>query len=292
MIVYLNEEFLDKSAAHISPEDRGFMLADGVYEVIKVYKGHPFRMDDHMQRLKSSLNAIHIRNEDTEAIKYAGLELIQRNNLQHEYAGIYIQVTRGAHPRIHHFPTDIVPTIYVSVFPFPGRFQNMKKGVAVISRPDNRWLRCNIKSIALLPNTLLYEEAVRQNASECVLIRDGVVTEASHSNVGIIKNGVFITHPDSNLILPGITKKVVLEICRHKGIPVSEKPFPAAQFDTIDEMMLMGTGNEVTPVIRVDDALIGNGKPGKFTRMLQVAFFNETYGNLAGDMWYGDFLQV
>jgi len=286
MIVYLNGTFLTKSEASISPDDRGFMLADGVYEVVKVYKGKPFRMVDHMERLKNSLKAIYISGVDLAALESAALELLKKNALQDQFAGIYMQITRGAHPRMHNFPADIIPTVYISVFPFQGRFKAMKTGVHVITRQDIRWLRCNIKSIALLPNTLLYEEAIQEKASECLLIRNGNLTEASHSNVAGIKEGILYTHPDGNLVLPGITKKVVLEICRSHGIKVIEKAIPENRIMELDELMLLGTGNEVTPITHVDGKMIGKGMPGKITQSIQYLFFEETYGNLARDYWW------
>lgn len=284
--VYLNGKFVNKSNALISPEDRGFMFSDGVYEVIKVYKGKPFRMQDHMQRLQRSLMAVQITTSGINSIAEAGMELIKRNKLQHTYAGIYIQVTRGAHPRKHEIPVNIAPTIYISTFIFPNRYEYLNSGIAVISREDIRWLHCDIKSVSLLPNTLLYNEAFQQNAGECILHRNGFLTEATHSNVAIVKDGVFITPPNSNLILPGITKKVVMEICKDLGVPMSEEPVVFSATTSCNEMMVMGTGNEVTPVIAMDNKPIGNGKPGNLTRKLQSAFFELTYGQLASDYWW------
>ncbi len=286
MYVYLNGEFLKKSNASISPEDRGFMFADGVYEVIKVYKGNPFRMQDHMQRLQRSLKAIQIKIPDIARVAEAGMELIERNELQHTYAGVYIQVTRGVHQRIHEVPVNISSTIYISTFLFPNRPEPLKSGIKVISKEDIRWLRCDIKSVSLLPNTMLYSEAVQKHAGECILHRNGFLTEASHSNVAVVKDEIFITHPNNNLILPGITKKVVIEICKDVGVSIKEEPVAIGEIADCDEMMVMGTGNEVTPVISVENKPIGNGKPGGLTRRLQSAFFEKTYGQLASDYWW------
>jgi D-alanine transaminase len=156
-------------------------------------------------------------------------------------------------------------------------------GVQVMTREDIRWLKCNVKSIALLPNTLLFEEVASQGAFECVLVRNGLVTEASHSNILAVKNGTVQTHPDSNLILPGITKLAVLRICKKLGIPVVEKPVEESAIASYDEWFLTGTGSEVMPVVKINDHIVGNGKPGPVTRRIQQEFFRMTYEELAGE---------
>jgi D-alanine transaminase len=159
----------------------------------------------------------------------------------------------------------------------------MKLGIRVISREDIRWLRCNIKSIALLPNTLLFQEATEAGAGECLLVRNGFFTEATHSNILFIKDGILQTHPDSNLILPGITKGVVFDICRRIGIEVMEHPVKEIEATLFDECFITGTGSEIMPVIAIDEKQIGNGKPGPLTRRLQQEFFRMTYQELAGE---------
>ena len=150
-------------------------------------------------------------------------------------------------------------------------------------REDIRWLRCNIKSIALLPNTLLFEEVAQQGAFECLLERNGIFTEATHSNFLAVKHGAIYTHPDSNLILPGITKMAVFRICREHNIKVIEDPIPLNAIREFDEFFLTGTGSEIVPVIRIDDYVIGKGIPGAVTRLLQREFFRITYWELAGE---------
>lgn len=272
-VVYLNGKFLPKKEAFISPEDRGFNFADGVYEVVKYYKGRPFRMEDHMERLARSLHEIKISFPVDYHILKMCAKLLILNGLTDADAGIYIQITRGSHQRVHHFPADIEPTVYAFVFPFPSFSDMLSKGIAVTIAEDIRWLRCDIKSVSLLPNTMLYNEAVEKGAGECILIRNGIVTEATHSSVFGVKNGMVFTHPISHLILPGITRKVVLEICRSHGIPYHENAIAEDGLAEMDELFIAGTGSEIMPVVKVNDNLVGNGKPGPVTLHLQQLFF-------------------
>ncbi len=272
-IVYLNGEFLQKEKAALSPDDRGFNFADGVYEVIKYYDGKPFRYADHIVRLKRSLMEILLEFPELELLKSVFLALLNRNGLDCSQAGIYIQITRGAHRRIHHFPQEVHPTVYAYAFSFPSFVDNLEKGIKVITREDIRWLRCDIKSLALLPNTMLFNQAVKEGAGESILIRNGIVTEATHSSVLAVKDGVVITHPLSNLILPGITRKVILEICARNKIPVEERAITEKELYEVDELMIAGTGSEITPVIQINDVTLRNKKPGEITRFLQNKFF-------------------
>jgi len=191
-----------KEEARISPNDRGFIFADGVYEVAKYYNGKPFRFDDHLARLKRSLAELEIEYSEIDSLEAIFAELINRNNLQNKHAGVYLQITRGEHKRVHHFPENIQPTVYAFAYHMPSFTDNLENGIAIITHEDIRWQRCDIKSVSLLPNTMLYNKAVKAGAGECVLIRNGMVTEATHSSVLGVKNGVVITRPLSNLILP------------------------------------------------------------------------------------------
>ena len=275
-MVYFNGSLIAKKEAFISPDDRGFNFADGVYEVIKYYRGKPFRYDDHLNRLKRSLREVRIDLEDFDQFELVFQELLARNGLKDQEAGIYLQITRGSHQRIHRFPENIKPTAYASAFPFSTKQEQIENGVKVITADDIRWLRCDIKSIALLPNVLFAQKAAENNAEETIFIRNGIVTEATHSNVIGVKDGVLLTHPDSNLILPGITKKVVMEICRSNGIRVIEVGIQASYLANMDEMMIVGTGSEVTPVVDIDGISVGDGKPGPVTRFIQDQFFEQT----------------
>ena len=277
-IVYLNGRFISKDESFISTDDRGFYFADGVYEVIKYYKGIPFCFEDHMIRLRNSLSSVRI-DFDISMLGSLCDQLIEDNLLKDEYAGVYIQITRGVAPRIHRFPgKEVIPTLFIRAFAMPSYLDDLQNGIRVITREDIRWLRCDIKSIALLPNTMLFQQAVEQNAGECFLVRNGNYTEATHSNIMAVMGETVFTHPDSNLILPGITKKVLIRLCAELGIPLIERPIDSKETTLFDECFITGTGSEVMPVVEIDGKPVGNGKPGPVTIRLQDAFFRITYG--------------
>lgn len=287
-IIFLNGDFIPKEEAKISPEDRGFNFADGVYEVVKYYSGVPFRWDDHINRLRYSLNETGINFNDLLQLKDVCNELIKINRLNNGHAAVYLQITRGTHKRIHSFPEGLMPTVYASVFEMPSFKTKLKNGVKVITHEDIRWLRCDIKSVSLLPNTMLFQKAAIAGADECILIRNGMVTEATHSSVFGIKNGTIYTHPQSRLILPGITRMAILEICLEQNIPISEQPISKDQLLVLDEFFLSGTGSEILPVIMINDSLIGKGKPGPLTRIIQKEFFQQTCGRLGHEICWWD----
>lgn len=272
-IVYLNGDWVERSQAALSPDDRGFIFADGVYEVTKFYKGKAFRLSDHLERLKRSLKEIEIHFPQIAELESISIDLLTKNNLIHAEAGVYWQITRGAHPRVHHFPANVEPGFYAFASPLPSALEKLSKGIKVIVQEDIRWKRCDIKSVSLLPNTMLYNEAVKQGAGESILVRDGFITEATHSSVFAVKNGTLITRPLSNLILPGITRKVVSELCANYRIPLEEKLFTEVELFAMDEVFICGTGSEVTPVVQVNDFHIGSGKPGPMTQKIQKLFF-------------------
>ena len=272
MIVYLNGDYLPKAEARISPDDRGFLLADGVYEVARSYNGSLFAWDRHLRRLTRSLKELRIPHPrvDFEAICHT---LLKRNNLDAGDAIVYLQITRGVAPRVHAFPKgDVQPTVYgfagtVNIDP-----AQWNTGVRVITAPDLRWARCDIKSVSLLANVLAQQRAQEAGAEEAILIRDGVVTEGAHTSVCAIFDGVLHTHPDSPHILPGITREIVLELCAELGIPVRMFPILEYRLRNVDELMILGTGSEVMPVVQVDGWNVGNGTPGPVTRRLQEAY--------------------
>jgi D-alanine transaminase len=272
-IVYLNGEFVNQEDAKISARDRGFIFADGVYEVAKYYEGTPFRFQDHIDRLKRSLAELSIPFFDFDSLEQIFEQLLERNKKLQKQAGIYIQISRGEYKRVHHFPENVSPTVYAYAFDLASAAEKLDKGIKVITNDDIRWQRCDIKSVSLLPNTMLFNKATEQDAGECILIRDGMVTEATHSSVLGVKNGTLIARPLSNLILPGITRKVILEICNKLGIPVEERIFSEKELYELDELIIAGTGSEVTPVIQINDKFIGNKKPGEITRLIQKEFF-------------------
>jgi D-alanine transaminase len=288
-IVFLNGDFVDKEKAYISPDDRGFYFADGVYEVIRCFKGNFFCFTEHMERLKRSLSEIRIKFKGITTLYSICKDLISKNNLEEKYADVYLQITRGVYQRMHSFPAeDIAPTVYICAYERKPSVNDLKRGVKAITRPDIRWLHCDIKSVSLLPNTLLFQEANEENAAECIFIKDGVVTEASHSNVLGIKTNVVFTHPDCNLILSGITKKVVFKICKELGIYIKESPIREKDIYELDELFIAGTGNDIMPVVQVNNKVISNGIPGKVTRQIQREYFRITYKELGGEtnLWF------
>ena len=275
--VFLNGAFISADEAKISPNDRGFLLADGVYEVIKYYNGKAFRYPDHLERLNRSLKEISIDYKAVDQLEQVFEELIERNDMQGKDLGVYLQISRGAAKRSHHFPENINPTVYAYPYLLPSAKEKLEHGIKVITHEDIRWHRCDIKSVSLLPNVLLNNKAHDEGAGECVMIRDGFVTEATHSSLIAIKDGKVVTRPLSNLILPGITRKVVLEICQKEGIEVEEKLFTKEELLEMDEIFVAGTGSEICPVVEVDEQLIGDGNPGEITRLIQEKFFELTH---------------
>lgn len=272
MIVYLNGQFLPKTEARISPDDRAFLFADGAYEVVRAYRGHLFRAKEHWDRFDYSLKALRIAppaNTDFSAI---ATELLKRNQLLEAEATVYLQVTRGAAPRKHAFPADTAPTVYAFAAPFANPVEKWTNGVKIITLPDQRWARCDIKSISLLPNVLANQQAQEAGAHEAILVRDGFALEGSLSNFAAVLDGVLRTAPRTNYILPGISRLVALGLCSALRIPVREFPVAEAELKCATEAMLFGTTNEVMPVVQINDRKLGDGRPGPVTRQLQQAF--------------------
>ena len=273
MIVYFNGQFLAKTAVALSPDDRGFLFADGVYEVVGTYNGKLFKAAEHFQRLRRSLREIRITGVDSIDFTAVAEDLLEKNNLKTGDAIVYLQITRGAAPRNHAFPDAATPpTVYAFAAPSQSSPRKMTDGVKVVLAPDLRWARCDIKSVALLPNVLAYQQARELGADEAILVRNGVVTEGSRTNFAAVLDGQFVTHPQNNFILGGITLNVVLELCRRLRIPVKEHALAESDLKAASEMMLLGTTTEITPVVQVNDWRVGGGKPGPVARMLQQAF--------------------
>jgi D-alanine transaminase len=275
MIAYFNGQFLPKEEIRISPDDRGFLFADGVYEVIRAYGGKPFKMAEHLQRLARSLREIRIDYPALPELAAIGEKLIAANQLAAgEYATLYIQITRGAPAsRKHPFPDEPVPpTVYVAASPGISQKAKIEKGVKIILTPDIRWTRCDIKSISLLPNVLANQQAKENDAEEAVFVRDGVITEGSHTNFFMIFGGRVLTHPLNGHILPGITRDIIIDLCRQLKIPFQEKLVLGKDLPKAEELFISGTSMEVTPVIQVDDWKVGGGVPGPLSRKLQAAY--------------------
>jgi D-alanine transaminase len=270
-IVYLNGKFVPLSGAQVSVLDRGFIYGDGVYELIPVYHRQPFRMTPHLQRLQRSLDGIQLANPHTEA-QWAALiaELVAKTPFDNQ--GIYFQVTRGVAKRDHTFPKAVPPTVFMMSNPLatPSKEQ-VEGGVAVVTAEDNRWHRCDLKTISLVGNVLMRQLAADHDALETVMFRDGFLTEASASNVLIVKDGTIIVPPKDNLILPGITFDATMEFAQAAGIPLVMRPVPRAEALTADELWLSSSTKEVLAITTVDGKPFGGGKPGPvFRRMWDV----------------------
>ena len=273
MQVYLDGEFVPEGEARVSVNDRGFLFGDGVYEVIRVYDGRPYLMAPHMTRLRRGLRELRIELGDLRAIEDGVRGLLDANDVSGD-GMIYIQVTRGVAPRRHAFPdAGTPPTVYVAVRPLtPHPEEYWLEGVDAITVPDNRWGRCDIKSIALLPNVLANQAAHAADVFEALFVRDGIVIEGSHSNLWGVHRGRLITYPASNYILPGITRGRVFELADELGIEATEGLIHYDALYDLDEIFLSGTTTEIMPVVRVDGVEIVDGEPGPVTRKIQDAF--------------------
>ncbi len=274
MIAFLNGNYLPKEQIQISPDDRGFLFADGAYEVIRCYEGKLFQAEAHITRLKLSFQQLRIECDRTYQLKEVASTLIQENKLTTGQATVYFQITRGAAPRTHRFPPKgTLATVYASASPFKPHQNELDNGTKIILVSDTRWSRCDIKSISLLPNILAHQLAFDNGATEAVFVRDGAVTEGAHTNFAGIFNGEFVTAPISNYILAGITRELVLKLCSELNIPVKEFPILESDLQNAEELMLIGTTVEITPVVQVNDWQVGDGKPGSITKKLQKAFY-------------------
>jgi len=277
-VVYFDGRFISKSLVRVSPDDRGFLLGDGVYEVAAAYNGRFVALDRHMVRLRSSLVEARIDASVADPLETVFQELLERNGFAESgKAMVYLQVTRGSAPRSHAFPTGHVrPTVYAYAAPFPA-MGDLSPGIAAITRPDLRWSRCDIKTISLIANCLANQEAKEAGAFEAILVRDGVALEGTHTSFFAVLDGVVQTAPLSNLILPGITREIVIEACRRNGIDVVEEPISVEQLPAADELFLAGTTTEVVPIVRLDGRHVGDGSPGPMTLRIE-----ELYRSAAG----------
>ncbi len=272
-LVYLNGWIGSFAEAHISVNDRGYIFGDGIYEVIRAYNGKMFALQDHLERLKSSAAAVEIDLPEVEKdIGAICEELLTESGIKE--AMVYIQLSRGTAPRNHTFDAGIKPNLLVTVRHVPEIPPSMySEGIKVITHPDLRWQMCNVKSISLQANILAKHKAQKSGAVEAVFVMDdGTVTEAASSNVFIIKQGILKTYPNGNKILPGITRKYVIQIAESMGVEVREEPFSATELTAAEEVFCTNTIHEVAPVTRVDDIEIGDGKPGPLTRSLLAGY--------------------
>ena len=266
-----NDRIVADNEVVVDKEDRGYQFGDGVYEVVKVYNGQLFTLEEHVNRFYASAEKIHITIPYTKDKLYTLLhQLVEANEINTGH--IYFQITRGACPRNHIFPgDDVAPVLTGNAKENPRPVTNFENGVKATFVEDIRWLRCDIKSLNLLGAVLAKQEAYEKGAYEAILHRDGVVTEGSSSNIFAIKNDTLYTHPANNLILNGITRRVVIDCANEIGLKVSETAFTVEEMMEMDELIVTSTTSEVTPIIEVDGKAIGNGV-GEWTRKLQAQF--------------------
>ena len=261
-LVYLNGAFLPSDQAQVSVFDRGFVFADGVYEVIPAYGGRLFRLPQHLARLDNSLAGIRLSNplaaRDWQTMF---TRLVEAGGAADQ--SVYLQVTRGPAERDHAFPKQITPTVFAYSQPlkYPEPAQ-LAAGVAAITVPDIRWLRCDIKAIALLPNVLMRQQATEQGAAEAILLRDGRMTEGSASNIFLVLKGTLVTPPKGPFILPGVTRDLALELARTHGLACEERTVTESELRSADELMLSSSTKELLPITRLDGKPVGSGKPG------------------------------
>ena len=273
MIVYYNGQYIQKSQVAISPDDRGFLFADGVYDVIHSYQGSLFRCAEHLGRLASGLRELRIEGVDTQSLEKVADQLIEKNGLRADEALVYLQVTRGAAPRTHEFPPDgTPPTVYVQAKAFLPPRELQQNGATAILAPDQRWSRCDIKTICLLPNTLARQRAREAGAFEAIFSRDGLLQEGSHSSILFVEKDILICPPLTNRILPSVTRNVVVELALAESVEVETRPCREGELFKFDEIMMLGTRVEIIPITAVNDQRIGEGSVGPVTRRLQSAF--------------------
>lgn len=278
-IVFLNGGFMPIAEAKVSAMDRGFLFGDGAYEVIPVYSRRPFRLAEHLARLRHTLDGIRLANPhgDEEWARLIG-EIIARN--AGEDQSVYLQITRGADSKRNHaFPARVTPTVYIMseplVTPPPAQRET---GIAAVSAPDVRWMRCDLKTTSLLANCLLRQLAVDAGCVETILFRDGFMTEGAASNIFAVKRGVLLAPPKNHLMLPGITYDVVLELAARHGLPCEVRDVHEEEARSADELWMTSSTKEVLPITLLDGQPVGTGQPGPVFRKMYA--------------WYQEFKQT
>ncbi len=260
-MIYLNGKFMPIEEACIPVLDRGFIFGDGVYEVIPVYSRKPFRLIEHLNRLQHSLDGIRLKNPfSNDEWSHLLEQLIAKNDGEDQY--IYLHITRGVAKRDHAFP-QVPPTIFIMSNPLlPPPAELLVSGASAITATDNRWIRCDVKAISLLPNVLLRQMAVDVQAVETILIRDGFLTEGAASNIFVVKDKMLLAPPKSHLMLPGITYDVVLELAVANQIAHEVREVSETEIRAADEILLTSSTKEIMPITKLDGKPVGNGKPG------------------------------
>ena len=278
-IGYLNGKFMPVEEVRISPDDRGYQFGDGVYEVVTVYGRTPFALGEHLSRLEHSAQVIRL------SLPYSPAEWEHRiaegvKQCGYDNCKVYMQVTRGVAPRDHLFPNHCNPTVFMTFREMVAVDDGLRReGVAAITLPDLRWGRCDVKSLNLLPNILAKQQAKEAGAFEAIFVREGIVAEATASNVMLIRGGTVMTPQSNYRILAGVTRKIILDIAKKQGINVSEQPIESTELFEADELFLVGTTIEVVPVVSVDQKPVGTGSPGPLTQKI-IACYQDFIRNL------------
>ncbi len=265
MKVLINEDIVDRKNTSIDIEDRGYQFGDGVYEVVRVYDGEIYELDGHVERFFRSATEIDlVINQSASELKKNIEQVMQANNLTD--GGIYFQVTRGVSPRKHHYDRSVKSYLVAYPLYFTRPLENQKTGVTAITVEDLRWLRCDIKSLNLLYNVMMKQKAHDENAFEGIFIRDGIVTEGTSTNVFIVKNGVYKTHPVNNKILNGITRQRIIKLLKENNQSVEEVEITQNELYDADEVFISSTTSEVMPICEIDGKKIGDGQVGEKTK--------------------------
>jgi D-alanine transaminase len=271
-MVFLNGKFMPIEEARVPVLDRGFIFGDGVYELVPVYSRVPFRLDEHLARLERSLAAVRIRNPYGRAEwRDIILQLVAKQPFEDQ--GVYLQVTRGVARRDHAFPKDAAPTVFLMSNPLVCPPQDLvERGAAAVTAVDDRWLHCDVKSISLIGNCLLRQVSADAGAAETILLRDGQLTEASASNVFVVKRGAILSPPKSNLILPGITYDVIAELAQGAGLPFEFRAIAEAEVRGADEIWVTSSSKEVLAIVSLDGRPVGDGRPGPVFRRMYALY--------------------
>ena len=276
MIVYLNGEYVPREEAKISPEDRGFMFADAIYEVARFYRGRQYRLAEHLKRMRDGLAAVRIA-ADPAFYPEVARRLLEENGLTDADAIVYAQVSRGVAPRAHAFPAATVrPTIFA--FARAADPEPPPEGGRAILIPDERWGRCDIKTVMLLPTVLAAQAAREAGAIDAILTRDGIAWEGTKANLFCVTGGVVRTAPNGPRILPGVTRLAALEAAARLGLAVEERPIPLEELFAADEVFLASTTMWTYPLIEVDGRKIADCKPGPVARLLKQELWQEFTG--------------
>ena len=268
-VVYINGEYLPQSQAKVSVLDRGFLFGDGVYEVIPVFSGKPLRFSTHLERLQRSMNRVLLENPLTQQQWQEIFQTLLDSNPGGDRS-IYLQVTRGVAPvRDLSISTGVKPTVFVMVNDIKTvDFAGLENGIEAVTVDDFRWKACDIKSISLIANVMIRLRANELNVMDAVMVRDGLVTEGTASNIFVVHQGIISTPPKSDCLLPGITRDLVIELARANGFKLEERDIKQDELETADEIWLTSSTREIAPVVKLDDHVIGDGVAGEYWKKI------------------------